>query len=80
MGEVTRIDACIMGLGELDGLVGHNHRANYPQRLSPTASMLSRFQVPSGRMNKKARRKKYHRNLKHQFTPPSEGIIRWTKS
>jgi hypothetical protein len=35
-------------MGELDGLVGHNHRANYPQRLSPAAGMLSRFQVPSG--------------------------------
>ena len=27
-------------MGELDGLVGHDHRANDPQRLSPAAAML----------------------------------------
>jgi hypothetical protein len=32
------------------------------------------------RMNKKTRRKKYHRHLQHQSVPPSKGIIRWTKS
>ena len=47
MDEVTRIDACIMGLGELDGLVGHNHRANDPRRLSAEPNRWPALTLPS---------------------------------